>query len=91
LKNPGRGEETWPGLDLVVEAFGLLWHEEARIAPNLSELGVPQAVLNDAINEGESHWVLFHLHAIEVIQKEFTHTLENDGVEFVEEWLCALY
>jgi len=84
LEDPGGGEETWPGLDGVVERLGLGAHEEARVAADLAQVGVPHLRLDDRVDEVKGEGVLLHLHRIEIIKLEFADAL-NQNSEFAAE------
>lgn len=79
LEDPGRGEESWPGLDLVLESFGLRGHEESRVAAYLSEIGVSEGVLDYIIKENEGNRVVLHFGVVEVVQQEGRGLLDLDG------------
>ena len=51
LEDPGRCEESWPGLNGVVESFGLGTHEETRVTANLAEIRVTHLGLDDRVYE----------------------------------------
>ena len=67
LEDPRRGEEAWPGLH-VVESLSLLRHEEPLGAPDLLKVRATQGTLDDAVDEGESNGVVFHLQGVEVVE-----------------------
>jgi len=60
LEDPRRGEEPRPGLYLLLEHLGFGWHEEARVATDLPQVGVTEAVFNDAVDEAEGDRMVFH-------------------------------
>lgn len=55
-------------------------HEESRVSPDLPELGVPEAIFDDTVDEAQSDRVVFHLRIIKIIQQESRAFLNDDGV-----------
>jgi len=78
LEDPGTSEEARPGLDCIVEDLSLGGHEEARVATDLTKLGIAHLGFNDRVDETEGERMFFHLHSVEVIECKFTHTLNAD-------------
>lgn len=70
MENPGRGKESRPSFDLVLERLSLGWHEESRVSTDLAELGVSQAVLDDGVDEGKGNWVVLHLGVVKIVKQE---------------------
>lgn len=70
MENPRRGEKAGPRLDLALEHLRLGWHEESGVPADLPELGVPEAVLDDAVDEAQRDWVVLHLGVVEIIEQE---------------------
>ena len=65
LEDPGRGEVPGPSLH-GVHSLGKTGHEEARVAANLTQLGISHLGLDDAVNEAQGHWVVLHTHSVEI-------------------------
>jgi hypothetical protein len=53
-----------------LEHFGLGWHEESWVSTDLTELRVSEAVFDDAVNETQSNWMIFHFGVVKIIQQE---------------------
>ena len=53
----------------------------------MGELRISQATLDDAVNEAQGERMIFHLHRGKIIEEELRDSLDNDGVEPVEERL----
>jgi len=70
LENPGRGEESRPCFDLVLECLCLGWHEESGVSTDLAELGVSKTVLDDAVDETKSNWMVLHFRVVKIIEQE---------------------
>lgn len=65
---------------MILEGLGLGWHEESWVSADLSELGVTEGVLDDAVDEGQSNRVVFHLGRVKVVQQESGTFFNDDGV-----------
>ena len=70
LKDPGRGEEAGPGGNLPLECLGLSWHEKSWISANLAQSRVPKTILDDAVNEAQSDWMILHFGVIKLFKLE---------------------
>lgn len=70
MEDPGRGKESRPSFDLVLERLSLGWHEESRVSTDLAELGVSQAVLDDGVDEGKGNWVVLHFGVVKIVKQE---------------------
>lgn len=64
LENPRGSEETGPGLNSIVENFGLGRHEETRISSDLAQFRISHLGLDDRVDEAESEGVLLHFHRV---------------------------
>jgi hypothetical protein len=90
LENPGRGEESRPSFDRVLECLCLGWHEESGVFTNLAELGVSQTVLDDAVDELKSNWMVLHFGVVKVVKQESRAFFNHDGVISTIEWRGGL-
>ena len=70
MEDPGRGKESWPSFDLVLERLSLGWHEESWVSTDLAELGVSQGVLDDGVDEGKGNWVVLHFGVVKIVKQE---------------------
>jgi len=89
LKDPGGGKEPRPSHHSIVEGLCLLGHEESRVPTDLSQFRISQTALDDTVNEAKCEGMLGHLQPIQVVQKEFRHSLDDYCVVAVVERLLG--
>lgn len=85
MENPGRGKESRPSLDLVLERLSLGWHEESGVSADLAKLGVSKGVLDDAVDETKGNRVVLHFGVVKIVKQEsrafFNHDFVISAVE----------
>jgi hypothetical protein len=64
LEDPRWGKKARPGLNGVIENFGLWRHEESWVSTDLAKFGVSHLSLDNWVNETESKGVLLHFHRV---------------------------
>jgi hypothetical protein len=58
----------------------LSWHEESGVSTDLSELRVSEAVLDNAVDEAKSYWMIFHLGVVKIVEQESGAFLDHNGI-----------
>lgn len=79
LEDPRRSEEARPGLDSVIENFGLGRHEESRVSSDLAKFGISHLSFDNRVNEAKSERVLLHFHRVQVIETELWDSINSYG------------
>ena len=79
LEDPRRSEEARPGLDSVIENFGLRRHEESRVSSDLAKFGISHLSFDNRVNEAKSKRVLLHFHRVQVIETELWDSINSYG------------
>ena len=54
----------------VLEDFRSRGHEEPGVSTDLSELRVSETILDDAIDETQGDWMVFHFGVVQVVQQK---------------------
>jgi len=52
----------------VLEHFRFARHEESGVSTDLPEMGVPEAVFDDAINKTQGNRMIFHFAVVKIVE-----------------------
>jgi hypothetical protein len=73
-----------------LECLCLGWHEESGVFTNLAELRVSKTVLDDAVDETKSNWMVLHFGVVKIVEQESRYFFNHDCVVSAVKWRSCL-